>query len=159
MDDTLLQLLKACCEGKVESDFVLTRERGKKLKKVTKVKTFYKLWDQVCERAKVFALDKNGNTRKLLFHDLRRTAVSGMRRLEIPESVAMKITGHKTREVFARYDIVSPTDIRAAQQRVSRHRQQIAKAAKEKEVSSVSDKVGIKSGETQDDAAQAHPVQ
>ena len=46
-----------------------------------------------------------------------------------------------------------------AQQRVSRHRQQIAKAAKEKEVSSVSDKVGIKSGETQDDAAQAHPVQ
>ena len=40
LDDTLLQLLKACCEGKVESDFVLTRERGKKLKKFTKVKTF-----------------------------------------------------------------------------------------------------------------------
>ena len=32
----------------------------------------------------------------------------------ITESVAMRITGHRTREVFERYDIVSEQDLRDA---------------------------------------------
>jgi len=80
------------------SDFLFAR--GSK-----PIKDFHESWRLACARAGVPGL---------LFHDLRRTAVRNLRRAGVAESVIMKITGHRTRGVFERYNITDQTDTQEA---------------------------------------------
>ena len=71
---------------------------------------FRKTWLGACE-----AVGVQGKLR----HDFRRTAARNLIRRGVPERVAMIITGHLTRSVFARYNLVSSADLQNAARRLS----------------------------------------
>jgi integrase len=67
---------------------------------------------KACDKAKI----KYGRFVKggFIFHDLRHTFNTNMRKAGVQESVIMDVTGHSTREMFDRYNTIDEDDTRKA---------------------------------------------
>lgn len=116
MTNQAFELLRVCCRGKQDTDYVFTREDG------NHVVDPRQDWYDLCRAAKlgryVEAKRRNGKTydkyEGLIIHDFRRSAIRNMKRRGITDTVAMKISGHNTRDVFDRYNITDERDLEQA---------------------------------------------
>jgi integrase len=78
-----------------------------------------KAWASACKAAGIpeREITKGEKVHRLpgkLFHGLRRTCARNLIRAGVSESVAMQVTGHRTRSMFSRYNISTEADLRDA---------------------------------------------
>ncbi len=111
---------------------------GKKIKRITRAWKTACIKAGLCEPLKdekgelVVRRIKKGKVKEKvvmiptkLFHDFRRTGVRNMIRAGIPERVAMMVSGHKTRSVFDRYNIVSDQDLKEAAKKMQAYHEKL----------------------------------
>ncbi len=96
---------------------LLERERGAVIPLVfhragRRIMQLDKSWREACGKAGLPGMH---------FHDLRRSAARNLVRAGVPETVAMKILGHRTRSIFDRYNITSGRDLEAAMAKLDRY--------------------------------------
>lgn len=85
-----------------------------------RIRDFRKAWATALRLA---GLPSEAHHRKLV-HDLRRTGVRNLIRAGVPQSVAMRISGHKDARIFARYDITDTRDLADAMRKLALYEQQ-----------------------------------
>ena len=81
--------------------------------------SFGKAWKTVCVAVGLGRFIKDEKRKKYegIVHDLLRSCVRHLIQAGIGEKLAMQLTGHKTRSVFDRYNIVSDADLQEASER------------------------------------------
>jgi integrase len=116
MTAEVFQLMNECVRGKNAEDFVFTRPAG------SHVVDPREEWYSLCVSSDLGKFEpakrKNGEEYDryvgLNLHDFRRSAIRNMVRRGVHDSVAMKISGHRTASVFRRYNIVDTRDLAEA---------------------------------------------
>jgi integrase len=123
-DELLMEMRKLQAKRHLGCPYVFHRD-GKP------IAGFRKAWAKACIQVGLYDVlrdgdgravvikDRKGNEKVVevptkIFHDFRRTAIRDMVRSGVSERVAMSISGHKTRNVFDRYNIVSDQDLKEA---------------------------------------------
>jgi integrase len=126
----------------------MLKSERKKSGPVFSFTSFRKAWCNACVKVGLGTLDRTGENKKLngdygkyeglIPHDLRRSAVRDMIRAGVSQTVAMRISGHKTDAIFRRYNITEEKDLLAAKDSLRAYRSRIGQVQRseqtEKEV-------------------------
>jgi integrase len=125
MTTKVFELMVECCRDKKPCDLVFTREDGSRI--VDPRFAWYALTIKSNLGRYVSAVRRNGAPYKkyagLNLHDFRRSAIRNMVRRGVLQSVAKKISGHKTDSVFQRYNITDESDLAEASRKIEAGRQ------------------------------------
>jgi integrase len=97
----------------MREDFPIFNRSGKRIKDIRAALS------SACKRA---GFTYGRNDTGFIFHDLRRTFFTDMRKAGVPESVIMEITGHSRKGVIARYDQIDLEDKRRAIETLAKYR-------------------------------------
>lgn len=128
MTGKVFELLKECAAGKTADDFLFTRardRRGRRIRTGGRIVDFRKDWEAATTAAGV---------PELLFHDLRRSAVGNMVRDGVSEKQAMTVSGHLTRSVFDRYHIIDEAQLKAVARKIERGAQNRIREASQRQL-------------------------
>jgi integrase len=147
----LPEMLKILREQNPTADFVFTRN-GLMLHSIRKA------WNRACITTGLGSknpvidvsgapmLDKKGKPRMkydgLIFHDLRRSAITNMVHAGVDPFTATEISGHRTQSVFRRYKIKVERNLKAQMAKVGAHLDSIVKRTVKVEGSEGTSQVG-----------------
>jgi integrase len=110
LEGPLRTIIQRRC-AKRRPDTLLIFHRTRRGQPGRPIRDYRKIWKTALENAKL--------PMGLVPYDLRRSAVRNLIRAGVHETVAMKISGHRTRSTFDRYNIGSLEDLRDAVQKVT----------------------------------------
>jgi integrase len=86
---------------------------------------FHRKGKQIKSFRKAFkAAAKAAGLVDLFPHDMRRSAIRNFRKAGLSESDGMRLSGHRTRSVYDRYDIIDEADSREAMKRAQEYNRQ-----------------------------------
>ncbi len=102
----LLEVMRHAWENRIAECSYIFHNQGEPIGE------FRKSWKTACKTAGLVGL---------LVHDFRRSCARNLIRSGVPERVAMEVTGHKTRSMFDRYNIVAESDLESAMERVTEY--------------------------------------
>ncbi len=91
-------LVRRCAQRRGRDPLVFRRD-------AVTVRAWRTAWPEACRRAGVPGR---------LLHDCRRTAARNLVRAGVPERIAMQLTGHRSRAIFDRYNIVHEEELHHA---------------------------------------------
>jgi integrase len=124
-----------------ENDLVFLSYPNGKPEEGKPIGSFIRSWRNACIKAAIKTklngeeivshFEKDGTYRGFIFHDLRRSAVRNLVQAGVDRTTAKAITGHKTDEVFERYDIKVDADLQEAAEKVAASLKQRREAAKQ----------------------------
>ncbi len=140
LDDELMKEMKSVHTNRnIGCPYVFHRN-GNRIKRITRAWKSASIKAGLCEPQRdetgksILTTDKKGKKRTVmlptkLFHDFRRTGIRNMVRAGVSERVAMMVSGHKTRSVFDRYNIVSDQDLREAARKMQAYHERLSQTS------------------------------
>ncbi len=124
----LWDIVQECLgERRLDCPYVFHYRYGKK------IGDFKKSWKTACINSGLGRIEEINSKEKyvgVIPHDLRRCTSRNLSRANVPEQLAMKITGHKTNSMYRRYRIVDENELREAQEKLQAHLEEQIKNSK-----------------------------